>query len=49
MTQTKTMVDVQAKGGTGHVQFNDGAKHCTISYKAAQRGRQDDALEERGC
>ena len=28
------MVDVQAKGVTGHFHFNDGTKGCTISYTA---------------
>jgi len=31
-TKTKTMVDVQTKGVTGHFQFKDGAKDCTVSY-----------------
>jgi len=33
--QTKTMVDVEANNVTGHFQFNDDAKHCTVSYKAS--------------
>lgn len=33
--KTKTMVDIRAKGVTGHFQFNDGAKDCTVSYTAS--------------